>query len=240
MHHCLLKWSCFLKVAFIFWKVYLKLVTNRSLTAVVPQIPYAFVTRLLRRSDPLVSQRKLTGGEVYHSQRFIHIPGWIWSCLSNPKMRKMVGQRELGKQLKALQYSARLLACAALPGESPPGRGCLPCPLQVLLINFSHLGHPSRRAEFGFAPSLWNLIFSTCVLQEYLPYLVSWSTLSRGLGWGTRLWISHSCGFNKDCKCCFSAVLVFNSNYTSFTVSYLCHQDWLASTRARNQWDGSF
>lgn len=79
----------------MFWKVYLKLVTNASLTAVVPQISYVFVPRPLRRSDLLVSKHKLTGGQVYHSQRFIHIPGWIWSCLSNPEMRRMVGQWEL-------------------------------------------------------------------------------------------------------------------------------------------------
>lgn len=57
------------------------MVTNTSLTVVVPQITYTFVTRLLKRSDPLVSKRKLIGSEVCHSQRFIHIPGWIWNCL---------------------------------------------------------------------------------------------------------------------------------------------------------------
>lgn len=202
--------------------------TIASPAAVVPQSPNTFVTHLLRRSDPLVSECKLTGskcvvprGLSVFQARFgavCLIQNWgkwsgsgSWLCLV-----PLVGQ------LKAQGFCLAAGLGSTPWGSHFGGRWC--CPLQILLINFSHLGHLPRQVELSFSPSLWNLVFSTCVLQEQSVCRALClegpcpTASAEGLSW-----LSRSCGFREDHKHRLSPVLVFSSNYTSFTVAYLCH-----------------
>lgn len=144
--------------------------TVASPAAVVPQSPHTFATRLLRRSDQLVSERKLTGSKfLVPGGLSVFQAGFGAICLIQ-NWGKWSGS---GSWLHHVPLVGQLkvwgFCLAAGVGSTPWGSrfgGRWRCPFHILLINFSHLGHLPRQVEFGFSLSLWNLIFSTCVLQE--------------------------------------------------------------------------